>query len=286
MAKGKQHQFAKSDGRSIQERREALADPESDLSKTWIDRAPSEQKPLLPACGGKLSVNSEKYKEWQAAGSVPPRPTCTQPAGFGTEHSGFGYCKWHGGSTAAGIKSAAKQQVRQWVEERRRTLGDRNDPSVRGISPDEVLLEEVRRSVALVRWLEEKIGSWDLDPESFPMAEHLGLPQLVAETATGSPGATDAQVWLLIYREERKHMVSVAKLTLDAGIAERQVRLAEQQGLLLATAIRSILNALNLTPEQQSQVPHVVPGILRQLSVDSRQPGVAVLQGELARSDA
>ena len=118
------------------------------------------------------------------------------------------------------------------------------------------------------------------------MAEHLGLPQLVAETATGSPGATDAQVWLLIYREERKHMVSVAKLTLDAGIAERQVRLAEQQGLLLATAIRSILNALNLTPEQQSQVPHVVPGILRQLSVDSRQPGVAVLQGELARSDA
>lgn len=50
------------------------------------------------------------------------------------------------------------------------------------------------------------------------------------------------------------------------GIAERQVRLAEAQGLLLAGAIKRILDALSLTPQQRALVAQVVPRELRAIA--------------------
>lgn len=61
-------------------------------------------------------------------------------------------------------------------------------------------------------------------------------------------------------------MVRVSKLTIDAGIQERQVRLAEQQGMLLASVIRAVLERLNLTPDQHALVPQVVPTVIRELT--------------------
>jgi hypothetical protein len=40
-----------------------------------------------------------------------------------------------------------------------------------------------------------------------------------------------------------------------AGLAERQVRLAERQGELMAQAIRAILDELRLTPSSESWLP-------------------------------
>ncbi|MET1085727.1 MAG: hypothetical protein ABWY04_01180 [Arthrobacter sp.] len=57
-----------------------------------------------------------------------------------------------------------------------------------------------------------------------------------------------------------------APLALKAGIEERNVKLAESQGLLVADVIRRILGALELTPEQQQLVPEVVPRELRTLA--------------------
>lgn len=66
--------------------------------------------------------------------------------------------------------------------------------------------------------------------------------------------------------EERDRLARFCKLALDAGIAERQVRIAETQGALLAGAVRAILGDLNLTPEQLQLVGMVVPRRLRELS--------------------
>jgi len=49
-----------------------------------------------------------------------------------------------------------------------------------------------------------------------------------------------------------------AKLALDAGVEERQVRIAEQQGELIALVIRSIRGDLGLNSKQQSEAPAVV----------------------------
>jgi hypothetical protein len=60
--------------------------------------------------------------------------------------------------------------------------------------------------------------------------------------------------------------VKVCSEAIRAGIEERRIRLAEQEGALVAQAIRAILADLNLTAEQQERVPEIVPRHLRALS--------------------
>lgn len=192
--------------------------------------------------------------------------TCEQRAGYGTQHEGFGNCKFHGGNTPAGKKFAARQAGREFIRNVK-FGGDRTLPDISDTTAEEALLEEVRRSVAMVRWLEMKIGEWSDDdgPE-----ERNGLPNLVDETAKGVPATTNEQAWLLLYREERAHMAKTAKMAIDSGIAVRMVRIAESQGQMLADAVRAVLAALNLSPTQAALVPQVVPNILR--SVATQQP--------------
>lgn len=62
---------------------------------------------------------------------------------------------------------------------------------------------------------------------------------------------------------ERDRVVKYAKVAHDMGIADREIRLAEQQGALLASAVKKILAGLNLSVEQQELVPQLVPTVLR-----------------------
>lgn len=66
--------------------------------------------------------------------------------------------------------------------------------------------------------------------------------------------------------EERDRTVRYAKTAHDMGIAEREIRLAESQGALLAGAIRQILTELELTAAQQSRVSEIVPRVLRTIT--------------------
>jgi hypothetical protein len=51
-------------------------------------------------------------------------------------------------------------------------------------------------------------------------------------------------LWVKLYQEERDRLVRVAKAAIDAGVEERQVRLAEGQAQQLAQVIRAILTDL------------------------------------------
>lgn len=274
MPDGKQRQRSgPSYGGSI--KKVAALTPE-ELAAANEERSPSEQLTQIPLCGAKRSKNSYSDEERAEFERTGKKPTCQRKAGYGTDHAGYGYCKFHGGNTPAGKKAGAKAMGREIIDQQRRealSFGDRNDP-INNLSPEEALLEEVRRSVALVRWLEERIGQWDIasleelsetDRATYDKALG-GLPPLMTETVKGTPMATDAHSWLILYREERQHMIKVAKMTLDAGVKERMVKIAENQGIMLATAIRAVLEALALTPTQAERVPQIVPEILRQVA--------------------
>jgi hypothetical protein len=68
--------------------------------------------------------------------------------------------------------------------------------------------------------------------------------------------------------KERERCANFASKAIAAGLAERQVRLAERQGELMAEAIRRILDDLGLTAEQRQ----IAPGVLRRhlTAVESR----------------
>ena len=113
----------------------------------------------------------------------------------------------------------------------------------RDIDPAQALLEEVQRTAGHVAWLEQTVR--DLDPGALVW----GVTE-VAEKSSADDVSTDVteaarpSVWLELYHRERTHLVRVSKAALDAGISERLVRLAEQQGAQLAEVIRRSGDAL------------------------------------------
>ena len=70
-----------------------------------------------------------------------------------------------------------------------------------------------------------------------------------------------------LYNEERDRLARTAKAALDAGIVERQVRLAESQGRELARVVVTVLAKLELTPEQAAAARVMVADELRKLAV-------------------
>lgn len=178
---------------------------------------------------------------------------CAYPAGWGTDHVGYGRCKLHGGNTPTHQRAAQKAKIEHAVA----TLG-----LPREIDPRDALLEEVYRTAGAVAWLDQQVRT--LLPEEVIW----GKSEEIDRHATEFPG-TDAtykaqvHLWVELWQRERAHLVRVSKEAIAAGIEERKVRLAEQQGALLAGVIKSILADLELTPEQQAKVPVVVPKRLR-----------------------
>jgi hypothetical protein len=92
---------------------------------------------------------------------------------------------------------------------------------------------------------------------------------LIGETRGASPEvgiyATGEAVRGLAALEaaERDRCVRFAKVAHDMGIAEAQIRVAEQQGALLASVIGRVLDRLGLSEAQRALVGSVVPEELR-----------------------
>lgn len=178
---------------------------------------------------------------------------CGNPRGYKTDHPGAGNCHFHGGSSPNGRIHAMEEAARKAVV----TYGLPRD-----ISPTDALLEEVRYTAGHVAWLRERVAELEQDDLIW------GVTEEVDHQASEFPGlnttsAAKPNMWLVLYREERKHLVDVTKAAISVGIEERRVKLAEAQGALLNGVIRRILDRLDLTAEQRVLLPVVVPEELR-----------------------
>lgn len=191
-------------------------------------------------------ARSERGMKCEAKKTDGSGEKCRQPAGAGTDHVGWGRCKFHGGSTSGGKMAAAKEEYRE------RFLGDEV-----AIEPTEAILEEIRRSAGHVRWLHSMILKFDEALEGSDASRVL--LQL-------SEQGWNKAAWTKLYADERTHLVRTSKMAIDAGIAERQVKLAENQGELIAVALRGILRDLGLTPEQEAAAPAIVVKHLKAVS--------------------
>jgi len=159
---------------------------------------------------------------------------CTKQAGWGTDHPGVARCRLHGGATPTHRAAAQREMAVAAVE----TYGLPRD-----IDPHSALLEELHRTAGHVAWLGSQVRS--MQPE--------GLYGPVRGGGGAIPGV-EPHVWVRLYREERRHLADVAKTCIAVGIEERRVRIAEDQGRLLAEVIRGVLTDLGVadlpeTPE-------------------------------------
>lgn len=202
------------------------------LGKNFTKK-PKYEEDDKPLCGARRTNNGEPIIDEETG----ERVTCQQLAGWGTDHVGFGRCKFHGGAAPNGIKAAEVEKVMtEMIESEIRFYGEARD-----IDPIQALADEVRRTAGHVAWLAEQVRQ---------------ETQLTETTSQGR----QANMIIQMYQNERDRLVKVSQVAIAAGIAERQVQLAEQQGQILASVIRDILwdKELSLTPEQRHKSSEIV----------------------------
>lgn len=117
-------------------------------------------------------------------------------------------------------------------------------------------LERIELGEALAR--SPRRSPWEV------LADVLHTADVVAQAARADVeggNVTPQTVFLLTDAIERAGRW--AKTALDAGVDERQTRVAEREGAILASVIRAILGRLDLSPAQEAMVTIVVPQELR-----------------------
>jgi hypothetical protein len=132
------------------------------------------------------------------------------------------------------------------------------------VSPTQALVDEIQWTAGHVAWLRERIQELEQQELTWGRTEYReGAGEKGAEWK--SVERAGANVLLDLYERERKHLVAVTTAALSAGIEERRVRIAEEQGALVAAALRGALTDLGPNPADP-EVMRVVSTRLRALA--------------------
>lgn len=213
---------------------------------------------------------------------------CKKPAGAGTDHLGVGACKLHGGSTPSHEKAAATAILEGSIAE----LVARHRPGLERVDPHVALLEVVGDTWALRRALWGLVGGLRaVGAHGYEVGREgqTGDGRLVLEWVPADPGAMwgpdhkgDARPHVLVgmlHEATREHL-QACKLAIDAGIAQRQIELAEGQAEIIAGVLRAmaagVLEQLRVLGGDQVLVAGlegVLPGLMRG-ALESARPGV------------
>jgi hypothetical protein len=169
-------------------------------------------------------------------------------------------CKIHGGGSSRVQAAADRRLAEVEMQDAVKTLGLPVD-----IDPAKALLDEIHWCAGHVAWLRGKVQEisdadlvWGASDHQHGYNDKGGVDM---KTDKAGPNA-----WLELYNQERDRFHRVCALALRSGIEERRVKLAEQQGDLVAAVVNRILNRLNLTPAQWSEVPVIVPEEFRAIA--------------------
>lgn len=153
-------------------------------------------------------------------------------------------CKIHGGAIPA-VRAAAERNTE--MEAARRQMSALGEPDA--IDPGQALLRLIAWKYGEVQWLRDQVKAVPVDELTWGRTQtDQGIgPQGVVDTTTTKAAPS---VWWVLLRQAEDQLADYSTRALKAGIAERQIRLAEGQGELVAGVVQRIYQRLNLTPEQ------------------------------------
>lgn len=156
-------------------------------------------------------------------------------------------CSSHGGASPNAKKARQKAAQTELAAAAVVTFG-----LPRTIDPHTALLEEVHRTAGHVAYLGEIVAQ--LEPTYGENNTSLLAP--IGDSQSGLI-RVGASIWVQMYQAERAHLVRVCAEAIKCGIAERQVKLAEEQGALIAQVLRGVIADLGLADDER------VPAIVR-----------------------
>jgi hypothetical protein len=177
----------------------------------------------------------------------------------------------HGGRSPGGKQAAAKQEAEQQVAT---VMGIPID-----VDPMDALLWCVRISAGEVAYASWKVEQLEEDDAVIAPVER------VTRDATGehaesyteekTSNIVEMNIWIRVRQGAMDRLAKFSKMAVDAGVAQRQVEMAEGAGGELAVAIREILDALGLSADQERRAPMVVRSALRRL--EAAPPGADIV---------
>jgi hypothetical protein len=170
---------------------------------------------------GHTSEQRDKHALCGAKSRTTGNP-CRKFAGEGTDHRGYGNCKYHGGNSPNGKKYGLKLEAKR----RMVTLGAPIDD----ISPEQALLAVLRATAGHVSWLHGEIG-------------------LIEDVSS-----CDAEVIFRLYDTERDRLARIGDACARAGIAEWQVKVAASQVEVIGRSLAAACEQAGLSEAQRRAV--------------------------------
>lgn len=168
-------------------------------------------------------------------------------------------CRMHGASSPQ-----AKAKAAQRVAEQKAAKSMRLFASPVEVDPGQALLDLVHWTAGEVEYWREQVRALaDEDPNALTWG-------VVREKVGGEDYGTTLEAkpnvaYTMLYAAQDR-LEKYATAALRAGVAERQIKLAEKHGHLLAQVIRGIYADLDLTPDQQARSGEIAARHLRLVS--------------------
>lgn len=168
-------------------------------------------------------------RAWCGAKKHQSEGTCQRPAGWGTDHPGYGNCKLHSGSTPAGKTAAARQRVQAEATAALRGMQ---------IEPIDDPLTELAQHVGEVRAMRDVLRE-----------EVNRLEELRYKGATGEQIRAELAAYQAALRDTTQALVQYARLNID----ERIARIDEKKADRVVAAINAVIDFFGATGQQAAQ---------------------------------
>jgi hypothetical protein len=145
-------------------------------------------------------------------------PPCSRPPGWGTEHPGYGSCKFHGGSTSNAGVAAARAEAREF---------GRPIP----VTPTQAIRAVLHATAGDLAYAQAKL----LEVSENGILDEKGRPH----------------VWYRLRENKLLQVAKVAKMATDMGVSERMANLAAEQTAMMGEFLEEVVEAVGLTKEQR-----------------------------------
>jgi hypothetical protein len=172
-------------------------------------------------------------------------------------------CRMHGGTTKQVREAATRRKAQETARAavtRYRVWPEAWPES----SPEDQLARLINISAGLVSFYDWQLSR--LKPDALIWGD-TEVRQDFRGLTVAQKG--EANMWLRLFNDERRELRQLCAAAITAGLAEREVRLAEEQGALVVEVFRRALTELELTVDQQAMALVVIPRLLREVGAET-----------------
>lgn len=169
--------------------------------------------------------------------------TCHLVAGAGTDHKGFGRCRYHGGNTTTQRTAAAREAGAALAAELQ-------------VDPHEALERTVWAWNGIVAYFTNQVAA--LEAEAVVITHRRERNVTDGEGDSYVETSTEARLNILVRErhEALQQLARAAKVAIDAGVQERHLQVVERLAAGLAEFVQGLLADFGL--ENDPRAPEIV----------------------------